>query len=76
MVDDLINNHTLKGLTVHQLRDSIGKPDFTEPTTITYSIIVDYGWDIDPVYIKNLTFDISPDSLVTGYRITEWHHGD
>jgi len=76
MLDDLINNHTLNGLTTQQLRGQLGKPDFTESNELIYEVVVDYGWDIDPVYTKNLIFTISPDSLVTAYNIKEWRHAD
>ena len=42
---------------------------------LTYNIITDYGSDIDPVYIKNLTFYLNRDAVVAGYEVKEWHNG-
>ncbi len=56
MVDDLTNNYTLKGLTSQELRRLVGEPDYTDSTRLTYKVVVDYGWDIDPVYTKRSRF--------------------
>jgi hypothetical protein len=72
MVDDLITNHKLIGLSCTQLTEYLGPPDYKDSNTITYEIIVDYGSDIDPVYTKNLEFAYSKDSLITSFRKVEW----
>jgi hypothetical protein len=76
MLNDLVKNHRLKGLTYLQLIDSLGKPaDFIEKDdTVRYEIIVGFESDIDPTYGKNLNLALGPDSVVTSYKISEWRH--
>jgi len=75
MLDDLTSHHKLVGLKYSDLISLLGRPDYTddfrEDTTIAYDIIVDYGFDIDPVYTKTLQFQFSKDSVVTGFHIVE-----
>ncbi len=74
MLDDLLNHHQLKGMTRKQLVKLLGDQNYTptSPYEMTYNIITDYGWDIDPVYIKNLTFYLNKNSVVTAYKVEEW----
>ncbi len=76
MLGNLVKNHQLKGLTYRQLVDSLGEPgNFTEKDdTVRYEIIVGFESDIDPTYGKNLNLALSPDSVVTSYKISEWKH--
>ena len=77
MLNDLITHYKLKGLSYKQLIDLLGKPEDyidTEPNTLYYNIIIDYGMDIDPVYIKHLVFILSTDSTVKGFEIKEIKH--
>lgn len=74
MLDDLVKHHQLKGLTYKQLTRQVGEParydnDLNNPY---YNIIIDYGWDIDPVYTKVLSIQLNSDSVVTGYKVEEW----
>lgn len=74
MLDDLLKNNTLKGLTVSQLIDKLGHPDFNTPpdsNKIYYNIVTEYGLDIDPFYSKNLIFTYSHDSIITNFIIDE-----
>lgn len=74
MLNDLTNNYKLKGISFRQLRSLIGKPDGkTEKDScfFYYNIIINYGHDIDPVYVKYLEFNINRDSLVTKFEIKE-----
>ncbi|MFA9213530.1 MAG: hypothetical protein ACEQSR_06745 [Candidatus Methylacidiphilales bacterium] len=74
MLDDLLKNNTLKGLTISQLIDKLGNPDFNTPpdsNKIYYNIITEYGLDIDPVYSKNLIFTFSHDSIINNFIIDE-----
>ena len=77
MLIDLTENHKLRGLTYKQLIDKIGKPEKDESNTnsIFYEIVIDYGMDIDPVYVKNLEFEFNKDSIITGFKISEYKHG-
>ncbi|PTQ99928.1 hypothetical protein C8P68_102758 [Mucilaginibacter yixingensis] len=77
MVDDLVKHHKLRGLTYRQLVDSLGNPNNSVDDTsgiIYYDVKIDYGWDIDPVYVKSLRLMINKDSIVTGVDIKEWKH--
>ena len=75
MLNDLTENNKLKGLTYRELIKKIG-PDKNfksgYDTCIFYSIVTDYGWDIDPVYTKDLVFKFNKDSIVVDYEIKEW----
>ena len=50
----------------------VGTPNGSDSSSITYLIEIDYGFDIDPIYSKDLYFFISKDSVVTSYKIEEW----
>lgn len=72
MLNDLVKNHKIKGLTYHQLIDSIGKPEHDSKGAVFYNVITDFGSDIDPVYIKTLTLHLNKDSIVNGFEVVEW----
>jgi len=77
MLDDLTKNKNLKGLTYRQLIDKIGEPEKNvvgDSNTIYYDIVTDYGYDIDPVYIKTLEFKFDTDSIITDFKINETKH--
>ena len=75
MVKDLMENHLEKGMTYKQLTDLIGKPENfanIETNTIGYTIMEDYGWDIDPVETKTLLIELTTDSLIQKFKIEHW----
>jgi hypothetical protein len=74
MIEDLIQHHKLIGLSVDSLVNLLGEPDneYSDSSSISYDLIVDYGHDIDPVYVKSLVFDFGPDSIIKKYKIEEW----
>lgn len=74
MVNDLVSNYKLTGLKYRELTTLLGQPDEINPNMVLYDIELDYGWDIDPVYSKNLEFTFSKDSIITSYKIKEWKH--
>ena len=74
MIDDLIKNKVLKGLTYEQIADSLGTPDDMVNDTLYYNIDLDYGSDIDPVYGRDLLVYINRDCKVTGFKVKEWKH--
>ncbi|MDP4237967.1 MAG: hypothetical protein Q8904_00660 [Bacteroidota bacterium] len=77
MLKDLTENNTLKGLTYRELIAKIGPDENYNSgydTCIFYSIMTDYGRNIDPVYTKNLVFKFNNDSVVVDYKIEEWKH--
>ncbi len=72
MLKDLISNRKLIGLNYAQLIQLLDTPNFSDINVLGYFIIEDYGFKIDPVYVKNLKFDFSKDSVVTAFHIEEW----
>jgi hypothetical protein len=75
MINDLLTNYKLKGLTYNQLIDLIGKPQSNiqnDSNWIYYPIKINYKNDIDPIYTKYLVFKLSMDSVVIDYKINEW----
>ena len=72
MVADLTSNYKLVGLKYSELVKLLGIPDAKDSISLTYRITVDYGGDIDPVYMKELNFYFSKDSVITSFEIDEW----
>lgn len=72
MIKDLTTNHKLIGLSYAQLISYLGDPDGKETNSVVYTIAIDYGSDIDPVYSKKLEFSYSKDSTITSFKILEW----
>ena len=76
MLNDLVKNHKLKGLTYQQLIDLLGTPgNFSDnDDTVRYEIFTGFESDIDPAYGKNLNLTLGADSIVASYKISEWKH--
>lgn len=75
MVNDLLENHLIKGMTYWQLTDLIGIPENysnLDSNTIAYCIMENYGWDIDPIETKTLMIVLTNDSLVKNYKVEHW----
>jgi hypothetical protein len=74
MVDDLIKNHKIKGLKYKQLIALLNEPQGrgADSLSVYYQIVMDFGWDIDPVYTKNLEVSFNKDSVVNKITIKEW----
>lgn len=75
MISDLMKNHLRKGMTYTEVVDLIGKPENDEnikPNIIAYEIMVNYGWDIDPVKGKTLYIELTNDSIVKDFRLEKW----
>ena len=72
MLADIVENKKFIGLPFAQIVDSLGQPTSAENGQLFYIIKEDYGFDIDPVYTKDLVLTIDKDSLVTDVRIKEW----
>jgi len=72
MLTDLTSNYKLVGYKYSQLVELLGIPDYKDSSSLTYKIVVDYGYHIDPVYTKNLDFIFSKDSIITSFKIYEW----
>ena len=75
MANDLMENHLEKGMTYQELTDLIGEPENfanLKENSIGYTLMEDYGWDIDPVETKTLMFELTADSLVQDFNIKHW----
>lgn len=68
MLDDLLKNYKLKGITYNQLIETLGaEPDYDN----IYEIVVYYQYDIDPQYVKVLEFTFDKDSSVVDWKVIE-----
>ncbi len=79
MLRDIIDNKRLIGLSYQSVIDSLGQPEnYTDKkeNQLWYPVIVDYGSDIDPVYLKRLMLTMNNDSTVEKVEIIEWKTGD
>jgi hypothetical protein len=77
MVRDLMDNHLHIRMSYGKLTELIGKPENysnMKPDVVADEIMVDYGWDIDPVEGKTLVISLSKDSTITGYKLEHWKH--
>lgn len=75
MLDDLLVNHHLKGSHISRIRTLFDyleiSPSDSGKSTIYFSIITDFGSNIDPQYTKDLYLHLNSDSIVTSYEIIE-----
>lgn len=72
MVDDLLANHKLKGLTYIQVIQLLKAPQRNSYTDRSFSYEITRKMDIlDTLYIKNLVFYLNKDSIVTDFKIYE-----
>lgn len=71
MLKDLTTNYKLIGIKYSQLVNFLGEPNLNDSTSLGYDIDIDFGHDIDPVYIKTLKFSFSKDSVITSFKIVE-----
>ncbi len=72
MIDDVMDNYLKKGMTKKEVIQLLGNPDYQENNKITYNILEEYGWDIDPVEVKNLYIFLNNDSLVEKFNLEHW----
>jgi outer membrane receptor for ferrienterochelin and colicin len=72
MLNDLTTNYKLVGIKYSQLVDFLGEPNLKDSISLGYDIVIDFGHDIDPVYIKTLKFSFSKDSVISSFKIVEW----
>lgn len=76
MLDDLLSSHKLTGMKYSTIIELLGTPDYQDSTHLMYEIEVDYGYDIDPVYTKNLLMMMDNDSIVNLIEVREWRSGE
>jgi|SRR5690554_6559549 len=77
MVQDLMENHLHKGMDLKKVVELLGEPDNSQnrrENEIIYEIMVDYGWNIDPMEGKELYIEFDKDSTITDYRVEHWKH--
>ena len=75
MVQDLMENHLEKGMELKRVIELLGEPgnyQNKKENEITYELMVDYGWNIDPMEGKELYIEFDKDSIVTEYRLEHW----
>ncbi|MEZ4788430.1 MAG: hypothetical protein R2811_00245 [Flavobacteriales bacterium] len=81
MVQDLLDNHELTGLSTRSVTDLLGEEDHVDLVErsntngrnyMTYQVLLDFGWDIDPVHTKYLVLDFNADSIITKAELLEW----
>ncbi len=74
-----MDKHLKKGMTYHQLTMLLGEPECLSglaPRTLSYTIMVDFGNDIDPVEAKTLLIELTADSLINSFKINHYKRGD
>lgn len=72
MVDDLMANRKLKGLTYKQVVQLLKAPQRNDSPPGTFSYEITRKMDVlDTLYIKNLVFYLNKDSVVTDFKIYE-----
>jgi len=76
ILDDLMANHKIKGLTHYEVIQLLGSPQFRDTANFKYSYqIEDTGFKYNPkkdsIYVKNLVLYFSKDSIVTKTEIYE-----
>ncbi len=77
MVQNLMESHLKKGMDLKNVIELLGEPgnyQNEKPNEITYEIMVDYGWNIDPMEGKELYIEFDKDSTVTDFRLEHWKH--
>ena len=77
MIHDLIKNHLENGMELKAVIDLLGEPDNYQnenANKIIYKIMVDFGWNIDPIEGKELHFKFDKDSIVTSFKLDHWKH--
>ncbi|RYY36129.1 MAG: hypothetical protein EOP46_07550 [Sphingobacteriaceae bacterium] len=70
MLDDLLQNHKIKGQTWKQVIDTLGRPQGIKGLTTYYDIDIKYD-GYPPSYIKRLFIDFNKDSVAVNTRIYE-----
>jgi outer membrane protein assembly factor BamE (lipoprotein component of BamABCDE complex) len=71
IVDDLMENHHIKGLTFDQVIDSLGSPQRRDSLKFTYQIL-DNSFAFaqkDPIHKKNLIVYFNKDSVAVKFEI-------
>ena len=72
MLDDLLENHQLKGMNLHELEELFGYIDsISHRKKISFEVYQE--WDgIDPSYTKYLNLRLNKDRIVDSVYISEY----
>lgn len=74
MISDLIESDLLNNKTYKDVIEIIGKPDYADrENNYFYNIIVKYGNDIDPIYLKSLVVSFNSDSVIDTFFVYEYN---
>ena len=71
MINDLVQNHKLKGLSKTEWTTLLGSPDNADSLTVVYSVFIHYDV-IDPDQTKDLLLELNTDSSIKSFRVNEW----
>lgn len=77
VINDVMENHLRKKMTYQEIIKLLGEPakyGDSEPNTMVYEIMVDYGWNIDPMEGNDLYIELSKDSTLVNYKLEQWKH--
>ena len=77
MVEDLMQNHLKKGMNYKTVVKLLGTPvnsKNNKTNEISYEIMVDYGWNIDPMEGDVLYLKFEKDSTLIKSRLEHWEH--
>ncbi|TLF45291.1 hypothetical protein [Maribacter aurantiacus] len=75
MVQDVMENHLKKGMKLKKVIELLGKPSNYQNKNdyeIIYEITVNYGWNIDPIEVKELYIEFDKDSTITNFKLKHW----
>jgi opacity protein-like surface antigen len=75
MLDNLLKTQELKGKNLNELKNIFGIVEvdtFDNLSYINFNIVTDFGFDIDPVYTKDLILELN-DSIVQKVRVEIWN---
>ncbi|MBK0380123.1 hypothetical protein [Mucilaginibacter segetis] len=75
MVEDLLQNHKLKGMSYKQVINLLDYPQRNSHTDRSFSYEITRKMDLaDTLYFKSLIFYLNKDSVVTGVKVYEFKH--
>ncbi len=76
MLKDVLQNHLVKGKNFLEVESLFCGETFIDSTkngfTVYLNIITDYGFDIDPVYTKDIYVYFNKDSIIKNISVKEY----
>ncbi|TDH26988.1 hypothetical protein EXU57_09295 [Segetibacter sp. 3557_3] len=69
MLQDLIDNYTLKGLNAKEVFNLLGEPDRTDDGHLFYTVVKKYFANVYPIYTRTLVIKLRSDSTVEWRKI-------